>query len=255
MTTTPAQFGRIPYTLIDAGGLRKMRGGDATVYLAIAAHTDRHMLASIGQRRIAEVTGFYAGRVSDSMRRLIASGLIEVVDAGGGTRAATVRLCVPSEPSANPSASVPSEPSATNAQRSGNGDLALGFLSSSARTAPERNRGTEEQSNAPSDEALRFPTEAGDDWTLPVDRLAEYRDTFPGIDIDRELRKARLWLMDNPGKRKTPRGMPRFITGWLGRAKPNGQHHDGDRVPRAVLDAVCPLVEPSDEDFQPCPTP
>lgn len=134
----PIQFGKIPYGVISAGWLRKMRGGDAAVYLAIAAHADRNMVASIGQRRIAEVTGFYAGRVSDSMRRLIASGLIEVVEAGGGTRAATVRLCVPNEPSASHPASAPTDPSATKAQRSGNADLALGFSSSSARAAPER---------------------------------------------------------------------------------------------------------------------
>lgn len=27
------------------------------------------------------------------------------------------------------------------------------------------------------------------------------------------------WLIGNPSKRKTKKGMPRFITGWLGRDK------------------------------------
>jgi len=150
------QFGRVPFGTIDAGGLRKMRGGDAAVYLGIAAHVGPDLTATVGQRRIADLTGFYAGRVSESIRRLIDAGLIEV-SKPGGTRAATIRLCAPAgpsacapvEPSANPPASAPAGPSATDAQRSGFAGAALGFSSRSARAAPERNRITEKQKPVP----------------------------------------------------------------------------------------------------------
>ena len=57
-------------------------------------------------------------------------------------------------------------------------------------------------------------------WQLPPDKIAEYRQSFLNIDVDGELLKARQWLIDNPARRKTAKGMPRFLSGWLGRAKP-----------------------------------
>jgi hypothetical protein len=57
-------------------------------------------------------------------------------------------------------------------------------------------------------------------WGLPEEKFLEYRTSFPGVDIHRELLKAHQWLLDNPSKRKTARGMFRFLSGWLGRVKP-----------------------------------
>lgn len=58
-------------------------------------------------------------------------------------------------------------------------------------------------------------------WSLTPEKLQEYLETFTGIDVAQELRKASQWLKDNPAKRKTAAGMPRYLTGWLGRAKPS----------------------------------
>jgi hypothetical protein len=56
-------------------------------------------------------------------------------------------------------------------------------------------------------------------WHLRASKAAEYRASFPGIDLDAELRKARQWAIDNPTKRKTPGGMTRFLGRWLGNAQ------------------------------------
>ncbi len=69
--------------------------------------------------------------------------------------------------------------------------------------------------------AFVFPTKSGE-WTLLPSDLEEYRATYPSIDIDAEMRKARLWCSTNPGKRKTTSGMPRFLANWLSGAKPQG---------------------------------
>ena len=93
--------------------------------------------------------------------------------------------------------------------------------------------------------AYTFQTTAGA-WHLDPDRLKLYIETFPALDVAHELAKARLWLIDNSGNRKTPKGMPRFLSGWLSRAKPNGQTHDRD---------TCGLdddpIEPPDWAFLP----
>lgn len=58
-----------------------------------------------------------------------------------------------------------------------------------------------------------------DEWHLTAAKLAEYEHAFPGADVPAELRKARQWLIDNPARRKTARGMTRYLGNWLGRAQ------------------------------------
>lgn len=53
----------------------------------------------------------------------------------------------------------------------------------------------------------------------------EYEELYPNVDIMQELRKMKGWLNANPTKRKTKRGIKRFINSWLSREqdkpKPN----------------------------------
>lgn len=49
-----------------------------------------------------------------------------------------------------------------------------------------------------------------------VDELAA---AYPAVDIPQELKRARLWCLDNPTKKKTASGVRRFITGWMTRAQ------------------------------------
>jgi hypothetical protein len=66
-----------------------------------------------------------------------------------------------------------------------------------------------------------FVLKSKDTWYLPQAKLQEYQETFNhGLDVESELKKASQWLIDNSGKRKTVTGMPRFLSGWLGRVKP-----------------------------------
>ena len=63
----------------------------------------------------------------------------------------------------------------------------------------------------------------GAEWPLPSAKLTEYRETYPGLDVESELRKARQWCRDTPAKRKTPGGMPAFLNRWFDRAQNRGQ--------------------------------
>ena len=56
-------------------------------------------------------------------------------------------------------------------------------------------------------------------WGLTVDKLGEYVETYPGVDCPAEARKARQWLTDSPTRRKTARGMTKFLNGWMERAQ------------------------------------
>ena len=80
------------------------------------------------------------------------------------------------------------------------------------------------------------------EWPLTEAKLAEYAETFPDFDVLAECRKALQWCRDNPGKRKTPRGMAAFLSRWLTSAIDRGGGQ------RAGPPAHKPRV-PTDEDL------
>jgi len=47
--------------------------------------------------------------------------------------------------------------------------------------------------------------------------VAEWSKTFPGLDILQRVRVMREWLISNPTRQKTSRGIRRFVTSWLDR--------------------------------------
>ncbi len=67
-----------------------------------------------------------------------------------------------------------------------------------------------------------FPTRGGGRWYLTIDRFRELRSIYGDRGtpswIRAELVKAKAWLEANPKRRKTNRGMDRFIIGWIGKA-------------------------------------
>lgn len=52
--------------------------------------------------------------------------------------------------------------------------------------------------------------------------IGEWSECFPGVDVMQELRKMKSWSHDNPTRRKTRRGIRRFISSWLSREQDKG---------------------------------
>ncbi len=46
----------------------------------------------------------------------------------------------------------------------------------------------------------------------------EWCEVYLKDDVLAEIEKARLWTLDNPGKRKTRRGLRSFLGGWIRRS-------------------------------------
>jgi DNA-binding transcriptional ArsR family regulator len=67
------------------------------------------------------------------------------------------------------------------------------------------------------------PLKDGTSFTPTPAQLAAWRAAFPGVDVERELRHAAAWCQESPERRKTSRGVGRFVVGWLGRTKPTAQ--------------------------------
>lgn len=58
--------------------------------------------------------------------------------------------------------------------------------------------------------------------------VREWGALYPAVDIMQDLRGMKGWLDANPGKRKTRRGILRFITGWLARTQDRGGNRPQD---------------------------
>jgi len=70
---------------------------------------------------------------------------------------------------------------------------------------------------------LVFPVDGGDgSWGVSEAMLAEHQAAFPALDVRGEYRRALAWVNAAPGNRKTAKGMPRFLFGWLSRAQNGG---------------------------------
>lgn len=72
--------------------------------------------------------------------------------------------------------------------------------------------------------AGKIQLSAEGDWSPEVsDRIQKWKDSFPGIDVEAELKKAAVWARANPKNKKS--NWERFLVNWLNRtqdrARPN----------------------------------
>lgn len=74
---------------------------------------------------------------------------------------------------------------------------------------------------------VSLPTNKADlDVPISQESVAEFSTLYPAVDVEKELRAMRGWLLSNPKNRKTANGMMKFVNAWLSkqqdRSKPNG---------------------------------
>ena len=62
----------------------------------------------------------------------------------------------------------------------------------------------------------------GDTYTPDDADVIQWQKAYPAIDVYQELNAMESWLDANPTKRKTPRGIKRFVNSWLARAQDKG---------------------------------
>ena len=63
----------------------------------------------------------------------------------------------------------------------------------------------------------------GTAYGVTAGQAAEWASLYPAVDVRQQLRNMRGWLEANPTRRKTRRGILRFICGWLSREQDKGR--------------------------------
>ena len=84
----------------------------------------------------------------------------------------------------------------------------------------EKNTISTEPQNAPA--VLTMPLVDGSEFEIREQDIAEWQDAFPNVDVVQQLKAMRLWCKDNPERKKTRKGVRRFITSWLDREQNRG---------------------------------
>lgn len=67
----------------------------------------------------------------------------------------------------------------------------------------------------------------GSEYIIIESAIEDYKKIYKNIDVYNECEKMRLWCESNPRKRKTRRGVLKFINGWLSRAEENIKEKKG----------------------------
>ncbi len=59
-------------------------------------------------------------------------------------------------------------------------------------------------------------------YDVPLEKIASWAEAYPAVEVKVELKRMIVWLDSNPTKRKTRRGIERFINNWLARTQDSG---------------------------------
>lgn len=71
--------------------------------------------------------------------------------------------------------------------------------------------------------AVELPLNDGDIYPVTQEQVAEWGSLYPAVDVMQQLRAMKGWLNANPAKRKTRRGILRFVNAWLSREQDRGR--------------------------------
>lgn len=87
-------------------------------------------------------------------------------------------------------------------------------------TEPLQSSAPETAMNAPG-----IPITGGVEWRPTVDELNEWIKFYSAVDVIRELGRMRIWCQNNPDRKKTARGIRRFVTTWLDKEQKRAGHY------------------------------
>ncbi len=76
---------------------------------------------------------------------------------------------------------------------------------------------------------IGLPLNDGTEYGVTEEQCQEWAELYPAVDVLQELREMRGWLDSNKNRRKTKRGVCRFITNWLAQEQDRGRSSREER--------------------------
>lgn len=85
-----------------------------------------------------------------------------------------------------------------------------------------------EQTSEPEADVEALILNDGSEWKPAQALFAEYVRLYPNVDVKQQFNVMRGWCISNPQKRKTRRGITRFVNSWLAREQDRGYRAVGN---------------------------
>jgi len=85
-----------------------------------------------------------------------------------------------------------------------------------------------EQTSEPEADVEALILNDGSEWRPTEALFAEYVRLYPNVDVKQQFNVMRSWCLSNPKKRKTKRGITRFVNSWLAREQDRGYRRSDD---------------------------
>lgn len=82
---------------------------------------------------------------------------------------------------------------------------------------------TEIEKHTKKDVVIKLPLNDKSEYEVTADKVEEYKELYPGVDVLQALRNMKGWCIANPSRRKTKKGIERFIHNWLSNEQ-NGRY-------------------------------
>lgn len=67
----------------------------------------------------------------------------------------------------------------------------------------------------------KYNTE-GEQYPVTQSQVDDWQAVYPAVNVLQEVKKAKAWILANPSKAKTYRGMAKFLNGWMSRQQDKG---------------------------------
>ena len=83
-------------------------------------------------------------------------------------------------------------------------------------------RSSGKQNSEPEADVEALVLNDGSEWRPTEALFAEYVRLYPNVDVKQQFNVMRSWCLSNPKKRKTKRGITRFVNSWLSKEQDRG---------------------------------
>lgn len=98
-------------------------------------------------------------------------------------------------------------------------------------------------------QTLQFVLGDSSKYELGIEKIKQYGNTYPNIDLMQCLRECAQWNIDNPDRRKTKKGILKHINTWLQKAQKDKRYiTPGLELPEVEQDTRTPEKQKADMD-------
>lgn len=72
---------------------------------------------------------------------------------------------------------------------------------------------------------IKIPLNDKTFYYVPLEKIELWKEAYQAVDVEQELKKMVAWCDSNPTRRKTKRGITKFINGWLSRKQDESKRY------------------------------